>query len=260
MNDPKKALQNEGFTRREVDLILEKAVALQREAEERDFLERDELLEGAEDAGIRREFIEEAIRQMRETLRVEKAARAQKLRLYKFGGIGAAVLLALLFFYAHSTLNARLSEVEKSRAQLENVLQRRHDLLPNLVSLAKAAAAHEQELIASIARYQDEIQSTDDFTLRQAWEEKLGAAMQELLGALRNTADGGTGMFARLSDEMAGAENRIAVERKRYNEAVAAYNRTARGFFVSLVRPFLGFPKQIPYFAAGEGAHKAPRY
>jgi LemA protein len=67
-----------------------------------------------------------------------------------------------------------------------------------------------------------------------------------------------TAVFIRLSDEMAGAENRMAVERKRYNEAVAAYNRTARGFPAFLLRPVLGFPRQHVYFHVSEEAKQAP--
>ena len=69
-----------------------------------------------------------------------------------------------------------------------------------------------------------------------------------------------TAVFIRLSDEMAGAENRMAVERKRYNEAVAAYNRTARGFPAFLLRPVLGFPRQHAYFYVSDEAKQAPTF
>jgi LemA protein len=67
-----------------------------------------------------------------------------------------------------------------------------------------------------------------------------------------------TALFIRLSDEMAGAENRMAVERKRYNDAVAAYNRTARGFPAFLLRPVLGLPRQLVYFHVSDEAKQAP--
>ena len=65
-------------------------------------------------------------------------------------------------------------------------------------------------------------------------------------------------LYARLQDELAGTENRIAVERKRYNDAVAEYNRLARSFPMVLVRPLLGFPAQEPYFQAAPEAHRPP--
>jgi LemA protein len=67
-----------------------------------------------------------------------------------------------------------------------------------------------------------------------------------------------TAVFIRLSDEMAGAENRMAVERKRYNDAVAAYNRTARGLPAFLLRPVLSFPRQRAYFQVSDEAKQAP--
>lgn len=79
-----------------------------------------------------------------------------------------------------------------------------------------------------------------------------------LLNALRD--DGSNRLFIRLSDEMSGAENRISVERKRYNEAVQNYNRTAGAFPVVLFRPLLGFPAQKPYFQAETGAREAPEF
>jgi LemA protein len=69
-----------------------------------------------------------------------------------------------------------------------------------------------------------------------------------------------TAVFIRLSDEMAGAENRMTVERKRYNDAVAAYNRTARGFPACLLRPVFGFPRQHAYFHVSDAAKQAPTF
>ena len=261
MNDPKKDLSKEGFSQREVDLILDRAVKLQQSAEEREYMARDTLSEGAESAGIKREFVDEAIQQVRKELKREKAERQKKKRVKLIGGAVLAGLVIMLFFSTNARLNARMSDVEKRRAQLENVLQRRHDLIPNLVNMAKASAGHEKDLIESLTRYQQEIDQTDDFKLKQAWEQKLGAAMKDLMNSAQNNLTGASAqMFTRLSDEMAGAENRIAVERKRYNEAVADYNRTARGFFTSLARPFTGYPAELPYFEASDAAHRRPSY
>ncbi len=261
MNDPKKDLSKEGFSQKEVDLILDRAVKLQQRAEEREYMARDTLREGAESAGIRRAYVDEAIQQIRKEMKREKAARQKKKRVKLIAGGVAAGLLLMLFFSTNARLNTRMSAVEKRRAQLENVLQRRHDLIPNLVNMAKSSASHEKDLIESLARYQQEIDQTDDFKLKQAWEQKLNAAMKELMSSVQNNLTGASSvMFTRLSDEMAGAENRIAVERKRYNDAVAEYNRVARGFFTSLARPFTGYPAELPYFEASDAAHRRPNY
>lgn len=147
------------------------------------------------------------------------------------------------------------------RAQVGNVLQRRHDLIPNLIALTKASAAHEKELLTSLVRLEEKSAKAKSFGEKQAAEAALGAAAREVLVKLRaDPSISATGVFARLSDGMAGAENRIAVERKRYNEAVFAYNRSAGSFPVLLLRPLLGFPWNEPYIQVSAQAKKAPEF
>jgi LemA protein len=169
--------------------------------------------------------------------------------------------LALAAFFSHRALNARLTDVEVKQAQLDNVLQRRHDLIPNLIAVAKASAAQEQELIASLGRLYQEIPRAPSPQQRQALEAQLNVAVEKLMSTLRaDPQASSTAVFMRLSDEMAGAENRIAVERMRYNEAVAAYNRAARGFPVFLLRPLLGFPRQYAYVQVPAEAKQVPTF
>lgn len=259
MNDPREKLQNEGFSRQEVDWILERAVELQRNTEEKKYLDSDSIKEGAASAGIDSKFVEEAIRQVRAEMQREKAATEKRKKTQRYVAIGAAALVVVLFFTTQSRLNSRMSAVEAERAQLENVLQRRHDLIPNLISVARASASHEKELIESVSRYQSESENTNDFQLKQAWEQKLGDAMTTLMRSVGSSGGSGV-MFTRLSDEMAGSENRIAYARKQYNEAVAAYNRTARGFPVSLIRPFTGYPGEVPFFSASPDAQNLDKF
>jgi len=172
-----------------------------------------------------------------------------------------AVFLAIGAFFSHRAFNARLAEVEATQAQLDNVLQRRHDLIPNLMAVAKASAAQEKELIASLGTLYQEIPRAHSLEQKQALEAQLSETVKQLMAMLRaDPQASSTAVFIRLSDEMAGAENRMAVERKRYNEAVAAYNRTARGFPAFLLRPLLGFPRQHVYFQVSEEAKKAPTF
>ena len=175
--------------------------------------------------------------------------------------VGVAVLLSLAAFASHRAFNVRLADVEATQAQLDNVLQRRHDLIPNLIAVAKASAAHEKDLIASLGTLYQEIQRAHSFERKQVLEAQLSDTVTRLMTMLRaDPQASATAVFTRLSDEMAGAENRMAVERKRYNDAVAAYNHTARGFPAFLLRPVLGFPRQYVYFHVPDEAKQAPTY
>jgi LemA protein len=262
MADAREQLSQEGFTNEEAGEILQRAAELQGRAERLDDRMGQKALEaGAEAAGIQREFIEQAIQELKAEREREAARRAAQQRTLSTVSIIVAVFLIVSAFFSHSALNARLADVEAKRAQLEIVLQRRHDLIPNLIALAKAFAVHEKALIASIAAVYQELEKAKEFAEKQALEQKLDAALRQLMATLQaDPKTSSTALFLRLSDEMAGAENRIAVERKRYNEAVAPYNQTARSFPVVLLRPLLGFPQSIPYFAAAKEAQKPPTF
>ena len=260
--DAKQRLSQEGFTNDEVELVLKRAAELQNRVEAQGSLVDQNILEeSAEEAGIQREYIEQAIQQLRAEREEQAVRRASQRRTVTIVGIIVAVFLVILVWFSHSTLNRRLAAVEEKRAQLENVLQRRYDLIPNLIAVAKASAVHEKEVITSLGALHEEISRAGSFDQKQALEAKLSDAVTELMTVLRaDPQASATVVFVRLSDEMAGAENRISVERKRYNEAIAAYNRTARSFPIFLVRPLLGFPKPQAYFHASEEAKKVPTF
>jgi LemA protein len=252
MSDPRRELQREGFSPEEVDWILNRASELQQKAETASYMDSESLKEGAESAGIKKEYVSEAIRMVREEMRREKALAAKKRTRKRILIIGAAALLVGLFLFAGARLNARMAEVEAAKAQLENVLQRRHDLIPNLINVAKAGAQHQQTLIEQVNRYLTNSRQSEDWQQKQTWESKLGEAMQQLVQSI---GEGGNNeLYTRLSDELAGTENRIAYARKKYNDAVANYNRTARGFPISLIRPLTGYPAELPYFQAAPNA------
>jgi len=154
-----------------------------------------------------------------------------------------------------------VSIVGAKRAQLENVLQRRHDLIPNLIAVAKASAMHDEKLIASIGLTIKEISESKQFEDKQKLENELNSSIQQLMTAMQiDPTTSSTPIFIRLSDEMAGAENRISVERKRYNEAVSIYNNLAGSFPNVLLRSILGFPKNIAYFPVSDDAKQAPKF
>lgn len=262
MNEEKRILTKEGFSSDEAEAVLTRAAELQRQVDEqRGVLQREDLKEGAEAAGIAREYIDKAIEQIRTERQRESTRLRERSRKLRVAGIAAAAVLILLLLFGYQRLNSRYSEVEDRWAQVENVMQRRHDLIPNLIAMTKASAAHEQTLAASLSSLLDETRKATDKAQRLQLETQLDESTSRLMSSLRaDPAAASSSMFIRLSDEMAGAENRIATERKRYNQAVTAYNRTARSLPVSLVRPLLGFPVSAPYYQTSEAAQSLPQY
>ncbi len=255
-------LAQEGFTDKEAEEIFLRAAKLQSQAEQLDARIRREVLEDSAAAvGIPREFVEQAIQQLQAEGTQRAWRRAARRRTVSVVAICVAMFLASAAFFSHRAFNAHLAEVEAKQAQLDNVLQRRHDLIPNLIAVAKASAAQEKDLIASLSTLYQGIPRAQSLDQKQALEAQLSDIVAELMAMLRaDPQASSTVVFIRLSDEMAGAENRMAVERKRYNEAVAAYNRTARGFPAFLLRPLLGFPRAHAYFQVSEEAKKAPTF
>jgi LemA protein len=258
-------LADDGYSEAESDKIFERAAQLHSETIFRDEpaeVSEADLEKSAERAGIPGEFVEEAIRQLNAE-RVEQEARekqeaaqcAMRQRKAIMAGVVAGALLLITALFSHGALNSRLAAVEEKRAQLENVLQRRHDLIPTLSKLATSLGPRqERKAVTALDELNKESSQAASLEVKLELEARLSIAVKETIATLRDDPGGTSTMFFRLSDEIAGAENRIAMERKRYNEAVAAYNRTARSFPVLLVRPLLGFPAQQPYFQASGGA------
>lgn len=174
----------------------------------------------------------------------------------------AGVLILVLGGTCVGTYNrlVQLDEsVDRQWAQVENVLQRRADLVPNLVETVRGYAAHEREIFTEVANARSRLIAA------QTPEEVSGAnaRLDSALGRLLAIAEQypqlrASETFTRLQDELAGTENRIAVERMRYNEAVAAYNARVRRFPTRLVATVTGFDQRT-YFEAEPGAREVPR-
>ncbi|MBI3947380.1 MAG: LemA family protein [Armatimonadetes bacterium] len=241
MSDARRQLSDEGFSDAEADEIVRRALALQDETEdEKEEMDQASLEAGAAAVGVRREFIQRAITELRADRERIAAARAARRRALSTVGIVVGVFLVLSAFYGHSVLNGQLAEVEKTRAQLENVRQRRDEVILRLSAYSKNWDAKERALAASLQALAEETQRSGATPeAREAAEGKLAAAARELYEAVGASQDP---YASGLAYEIVGSENRISAERKRHNEAVAAYRRTARSIPVVLVRPLLGFP------------------
>jgi LemA protein len=150
--------------------------------------------------------------------------------------------------------------VEQAWSQVENQLQRRSDLIPNLVEAVKGYAAHESEVFSNIATARSAMMGATSRADKITASNQLDGALSRLLVVSEAypqlKADGN---FARLMDELAGTENRISVERKRYNEAVLQYNTDVRSIPGAWWAKIGGFPGQKEYFKAQAGSEVAPK-
>ncbi len=159
--------------------------------------------------------------------------------------------------------------VNSAWAQVENVYQRRMDLIPNLVATVKGYAAHEEDTLTALTEARsraggvmniDEnlLNNPEAFTRFQQAQSGLGAALQRLLMVTENYPDLKANQnFLALQNQLEGTENRIAVERKRFNDAVRGYNTIIRRFPQMLMARLAGFEAK-PYYESTEGAETVP--
>ena len=172
-------------------------------------------------------------------------------------------VLALLAVFAVSGINTipRLDEkVNASWAEVQNQYQRRADLIPNLVQTVKGYAVQEQTVFGDIAAARAAMMGARTPTDKIAANGQLDSALSRLMVIVENYPQlKSNENFMRLQDELAGTENRIAVERKRYNDTVQDYNTYISLFPNSLVASFAGFTRNDAYFKTEEGARQAPK-
>jgi LemA protein len=175
---------------------------------------------------------------------------------------GILGILAVFAFYAGSRYNALVAQranVDGAWAQVENVLQRRADLIPNLVATVKGYAAHEEAVFARVADARARLAGARTPAEAGQADAALTAALSRLIAIAEAYPDlKANQSFIGLQDELAGTENRIAVERKRYNDAVREYDTLRQRFPVNLVASTFHFTER-QYFAAETGAREVPK-
>jgi LemA protein len=174
------------------------------------------------------------------------------------------VVLVLLSFGKYvsvkNTLVAKNEAVKSTWSQVDVVLQRRADLIPNLVETVKGIAKQEQTVFGEIARARSELLSASTPTDKIAANQRLDGALGRLLAISENYPQlKSNENFLRLQDELAGTENRIAVERKRYNDTLQDYNTYVQQFPNSIFAKWAGFKPNPAYFAAPEGSRAVPK-
>jgi LemA protein len=178
----------------------------------------------------------------------------------------ATALTALIVFAAGASsgcsYNRFVSEEEAVKAQwaqVDNQLQRRNDLIPNLVETTKGFAQQERDVFQAIADSRAKLAGAQTPEQRIQAANEQSAALARLLVVVENYPQlKSSETFARLMDELAGTENRIAVERMRYNERVQQYNTSRRQFPANITASVFGFD-EYPLFQVPESAKVAPK-
>ncbi len=172
-----------------------------------------------------------------------------------------AVIVIALFMIVptYNRLAGSNENVNQAYAQVQNVVQRRADLIPNLVNTVKGYTDHESDTLTKVTNARAGVQNaTNPKELAEA-NDQLTRAIGDINVVVESYPDlKADGQFVQLMDELAGSENRISTERKNYNEAVQVYNTDIRKFPTNLIAKFTGY-KPAEYFKADVSAQEAPK-
>jgi LemA protein len=176
------------------------------------------------------------------------------------------ILVAIVLLFGISVIGTRnelvtqKNTVEGAFAQVDVALQRRADLIPNLVETVKGFATQEKEVIASVANARAALTGARTPAEKISANSQLDGALSRLLVVVESYPQlKSDANFLRLQDELAGTENRIAVERRKYNETVQKYNTTIELFPNNIAASLFGFERNDAYFKTEPGARTAPK-
>lgn len=183
-------------------------------------------------------------------------------------GLGLFILISVMSVVGkYNTMVEKSETVDAGWSQVENVYQRRADLIPNLVNTVKGYASHEKETLVGVVNARAKATQTtiqagnmtpQAMKAFQANQAGLSGALSKLMVVVEKYPDlKANQSFLDLQSQLEGTENRIAVERKRYNEAAQGYNSYIKKFPTVMLAGMMGFDKKL-YFEADAGAEKAP--
>lgn len=177
--------------------------------------------------------------------------------------LGILVVIILIpLLYLKGTYNSLVTMdegVKAAWAQVENQLQRRYDLIPNYVETVKGYAQHEKEVFIRVTEARSQVGSAKSLNEKIQANNQLSSALARLLVVVERYPElKANTNFIRLQDELAGTENRIAVERRRYNEMVRIYNTRIRSFPTNIIAGMFGFEKAT-FFQVPKERQEAPK-
>lgn len=187
-----------------------------------------------------------------------------KLGLIALIIVGLLVIVGLVMggslFGIHNDLVQEREAIKGAWAQVDVVLQRRADLIPNLVETVKGYAKHEETAIDSVTAARAALGGAQTPKDKIAANGQLDSALSRLLVVVENYPNlKANENFMRLQDELSGSENRIAVERRKYNETVQKYNTDIELFPKNIAASIWGFQREDAYFKADDAAKQAPK-
>lgn len=170
--------------------------------------------------------------------------------------LAVIVVAAVTFFSSYNGFVSKEEEVSSTWAQVENQLQRRADLIPNLVETVKGYASQEKEIFTDIADARAKLGGNASPAEQAKANDQLSSALNRLLVVVENYPELKSNQnFQQLMDELSGTENRLTVARKDYNDVVSSYNTQVKRFPGMIVARMGGFNEK-EYFKASEGADK----
>ena len=180
------------------------------------------------------------------------------------GVIAALLLFAVMAFSSYmdhrNQIVTKREAIKGSWSQVDVVLQRRADLIPNLVQTVKGYATHEEKVFDDLANARAAMMGAKTPAEKIAANGQIDNALGRLFVIVENYPNlKANENFLRLQDELSGTENRIAVERRRYNDVVQDYNTYIQLFPNSIVASIGGFQREDAYFKSDEGARQAPK-
>jgi len=177
--------------------------------------------------------------------------------------VGIIILIIVVpYSYIKGTYNSLVTmdeSVKGAWAQVENQLQRRYDLIPNYVETVKGYAAHEKEVFVKVTEARSKVAGAGSIDEKIQANNQLSSALSRLLVVVERYPElKANTNFIRLQDELAGTENRIAVERRRFNETVKVYNIKIRTFPTNIIAGMFGFEKAA-FFKVPKERQEAPK-
>ncbi len=182
----------------------------------------------------------------------------KKSTIILLGILGVILFSMMWFFSVRNSLIIMEEGINGAWAQVENQLQRRYDLIPNLVNTVKGVASHEKEVFTSIANARSKLAGAQTPTQKMKASGMMESALSRLLMVVERYPNlKANQSFNRLMDELSGTENRLSVERRRFNETIKHFNQSIRLFPKSIVASFSGFEKK-DYFKIEESAKQVP--
>lgn len=168
------------------------------------------------------------------------------------------VVLAVMLIGTYNNLVNKKEEVDNKLADISVQLERRADLIPNLINTVKGYTNHEKTVIDNITKAREKLVNADSVSEKAKANQELTSSLNNLNVIVENYPDlKANTNFIQLQDELAGTENRIATARRDYNDAVKSYNKTLKSFPKNIIAGIFGFD-DVEYFEAKEGSNEVP--